>query len=234
MTAFSLQSIGIAHSPFSERFGVPRQAGLIPVAGSIELFAATDSGITDGIDAFSHLWLLFMFDRNPGNQWKPRVRPPRLGGNDRVGVFASRSPFRPNPIGMSLVRYQGQEIRNNRLHLLVEGLDLVNGTAIIDIKPHLPYADCPENSFAQWADRPPARTHTVQFSHTAGEALQQYDSQYPKLESLISDVLAYDPRPAYQQDDPNRVYGIKLYGLNIQWVTTDNTSTVIKIAPVDA
>jgi len=232
MTSYTFNSIGIAHTPFSERFGIPRQAGLVPSAiGRIELFGDPHSGICDGLEAFSHIWLLFMFDRNPTEQWKPKVRPPRLGGNDKVGVFASRSPYRPNPIGMSVVRLLGQTIESGRLYLEVEGVDLMDGTALIDIKPYVPYADRIENCRAEWATEAPQVLLSVSFSDLAHEQLLQYESRHPGLEKLICGVVSHDPRPAYQTEDPDRTYGFCLYELDVQWKISPSGAIITNITP---
>ena len=208
----SLQIIARVQSEFSEKFGIPRQSGLVQALKSQLIFEPEfrNEEAVRGLDGFSHLWLLWEFSQVRHQGWSPTVRPPRLGGNRRMGVFATRSPFRPNPIGLSAVRLEKIEIHPKLgpvLHLA--GGDLVDGTPVFDIKPYLPYADCLEEATGGFANRAPMATLQVEDSSLL-EVLP--DRQ---REALVQ-VLAGDPRPSYQQD-PSRVYGISFAGWNVRF-----------------
>lgn len=221
-SSINLTPIGFIHSPFDEKFGIPRQPGLASVRARIELvppFSNPES--IRGLEHCSHIWLLFLFSATAGQGWSPTVRPPRLGGNQRLGVFATRSPFRPNPIGLSPVRLLGTEQKGDRLWLEVEGADLLDGTPILDIKPYLPYADSlPEAEFAL-AERIERLDLPVRFSPEAEQACALYAARLDQpLAQQIREILLCDPRPAYRKQDPSREYGISLYGLNIRFCIT--------------
>lgn len=223
----------IAHilTPFSQKFAIPRQGlGLSPAKGTIVFTTEVDaSQATDGIEAFSHLWILFLFHENLDQGFKAKVRPPRLGGNKKVGVFASRSSFRPNGIGMSLVRNLG--MINEQL--LVDGVDLLNNTPIIDIKPYLPYADSPNNAFAGYAEEKPNSPLRVTFSAIAQQQLDKHKEMYSDLPVLITQVLAQDPRPSYKSaKQDNKIYFVRLYHLDIKWLVVGNTANVTEIYPI--
>ncbi len=229
----SLQPIGILHSPYKEKFAVPRQPGLVnSVEAELELldpFAREET--LRGLEEFSHLWLIFLFHQNLGRNWHPTVRPPRLGGNRRVGVFASRSPFRPNPIGLSAVELV--EIDHSAKTLRLRGTDLVDGTPILDIKPYLPYTDSlPEATGAFAARRP--RQIEVGFSPAAAKQLQQLEGLYPNLRTAICEILAQDPRPAYRggKQDPKN-YGVRIFDLELRWKMNGETAEVTAISPAD-
>ncbi len=210
---FVFTPIGYLRSPFREKFGIPRQAGLTNVEVWLEIlppFARDDA--FEGLEAFSHIWLQFVFHRARREQWKPRVRPPRLGGNRRVGVFASRSPFRPNPIGLSLVRLLAVE-RGAGVRLRLAGADLLDATPVLDIKPYLPWADSVTEANASWAGSPPARL-AVRFA-PAAEAVLARDPSAPDREQL-SEILSLDPRPAYHSLSA-RQYGMRFGEYEIQW-----------------
>lgn len=201
------------HNDYTTKFGVPRQSGLAPQVVSRVVFEpeyrATEA--LRGIEGWSHLWLIWRFHLTERGGWSPTVRPPRLGGNTRVGVFATRSPFRPNPIGLSCVRLLGvREEPGLGTVLLVGGADLSDGTPILDIKPYVPYADChPEATEGFLPD-----TRREQLKVDCDPALLARvpeDSREGLLQSL-----AQDPRPAYQ-DDPERVYGLGFAGLNVRF-----------------
>jgi tRNA-Thr(GGU) m(6)t(6)A37 methyltransferase TsaA len=228
--------IGYIHSPFDEKFGIPRQPGLASIRARIELvppFSSPDS--VRGLEQCSHIWLLFLFSATADQGWSPTVRPPRLGGNQRLGVFATRSPFRPNPIGLSPVRLCAIEQKGDRIWLEVEGADLLDGTPILDIKPYLPYADSlPQASFAL-ADRIERLQLPVRFSPAAEQACEQHATRLAQpLARQISEVLLCDPRPAYKKQDATREYGISLYGLNIRFRITPDRIEVSSITPQDA
>jgi len=203
------------YSLFPEKFGIPRQSGQVPAAtGEVVLrppYARPEA--VRGLEACSHVWLLFLCHQAQG--WRPTVRPPRLGGNTRLGVFASRSPFRPNPIGLSVVQLDGVDTTAG-VRLKVSGVDMVDGTPILDIKPYLPWADAIPEARGGVADQAP-QSLAVSFSPEAEQQLAHDDPR----RTLIEQVLALDPRPAYHRD-PERRYINAVAGLEIHWrVTVD-------------
>ncbi len=227
----SIESIGIIHSPFAQKFAIPRQPGLVTAAqAQIQLNKGYDANTVRGLSGFSHIWVLFLFHENLAQGWQPLVRPPRLGGNSKVGVFASRSTFRPNGIGMSVVELIEVREQNGRATLVVRGGDWVNGTPVVDIKPYLPYADAIPQAQGGYATAAPSETLRVTFAAEAEQQLQQLAPHYPELELLIRQVLAQDPRPAYKRDKPSdQVFGMQLYDLNIQWRVADQQNIVLNI-----
>ena len=216
----------IAHirSDFSEKFGIPRQSGLVEELSATVVFEPEyrDISALQGLDGFSHLWLIWEFSKVRG--WSPTVRPPRLGGNRRMGVFATRSPFRPNPLGLSCVRLR--EIRRDRALgpvLIVAGADLLDGTPIYDVKPYLPYADCKPDAVGGFAARPKGADLAVDCSPALLDRVPE-----DKRAALLA-VLAQDPRPQYQ-DDPNRVYGMAFAGLEVKFQVAGERLTVTEIS----
>lgn len=234
-TPFLVSPVGVMRSPFLEKFGVPRQAGLVAEAiGWVELFSPYDAaGMLDGLDEFSHLWLVFRFDRIVEQGWRPRVRPPRLGGNEEVGVWASRSPFRPNQLGLSAVRLL-EVSPGPPARLQVAGVDLVDGTPIVDIKPYIPYADALPDAHGAFADQPPAVELEVVFSSQA-ESTLAHSGTRATLRRLIERVIALDPRPAYRRGSADsRVYGMRLAGFDVRWwVRDDDRAEVLELVPVE-
>jgi len=224
----NLKPIGIIHSCYKEKFGIPRQAGIIPSATAI-LELLPPYNITEalrGLEEFSHLWIIFQFHQAERNKWKATVRPPRLGGNRRIGVFASRSPFRPNPIGLSAVELKS--IKGTQLTLM--GGDFLDGTPVFDIKPYIPYADLIPNAKGAFASEAPLPVNTVIFSRKIEKAFKSLENKTrPALQQLICDMLVHDPRPAYQQDDPDRIYGTRIYDLEIHWKQSDKQVTILEI-----
>lgn len=214
MGAFSFTAIGHIESPYAEKFAVPRQPGLVKSARARLVLAPPYRGdALRGIEAFSHLWLSFVFHEHLGRDWQPLVRPPRLGGNAKTGVFASRSTFRPNPMGLSVVELLAVDAASGVLTL--GGVDLVDGTPILDIKPYLPYADALPEARGGYAPEPPAALNVAWLpeAQAALNALGKGD-----LEGFISEVLAQDPRPAYKkQQVDERQYGVTLAGLNVRF-----------------
>lgn len=215
----------IAHirSDFSEKFGIPRQSGLVEELRASIVFESPyrDPSALRGIDGFSHLWLIWEFSQSRG--WSPTVRPPRLGGNKRLGVFATRSPFRPNPIGLSCVRLL--EVRQDRELgpvLVVAGADLMDSTPIYDIKPYLPYADCKPGAAGGFASVPKEASLTVDCPEALLAAVPE-----DKRPALLA-VLAQDPRPQYQ-DDRSRVYGMSFVGLEVRFRVEGERLTVVEI-----
>ncbi len=228
---FSVTPIGIIHSPYREKFAVPRQPGLVNSArGRLELQPPfNDPQALREITQFSHLWLIFQFHECADAPWHPTVRPPRLGGNERVGVFASRSPFRPNSLGLSVVELKGVQQQGARVWLELGGIDLVDGTPVLDIKPYLPFADSLPDACGGFAPEPPPQM-AVEFSPVAEAALTRHQQRHPELETLIREVLAQDPRPAYhksQQSD--REYGVHLHEYNVRWQVVAQCNRVMAI-----
>ena len=224
MEVHEIKVIAHIETDFPAKFGVPRQSGLVPeLTGRVVLEPAyRDPEALRGIEGFSHLWLLWQFSAAVREDWSPTVRPPRLGGNERVGVFASRSPFRPNPIGLSCVRLLGVE--KGPKHgpvLLVGGADLMDGTPIYDIKPYVPYADAHPEALGGFAPAP-AATVAVEFPP---ELLARVPAG---RRDALTGVLAQDPRPRYQ-DDPQRVYGMSFGGKNIRFRVEGNRLIVVDV-----
>lgn len=220
MESISLQPIGVVRSCFKEKFGTPRQPGLVPSAKAVLEIAAPYNQIDAfrGLEEFSHVWLVFLFDRSMVDNWKPTVRPPRLGGNKRLGVFATRSNFRPNPVGLSLVKLDHLEATGADVRLHLSGIDLLDGTPVLDIKPYLPYAESIPTAYAGFAEAAPDLSSVVEFSQAAEMELESIDAQREiDLRQLICEVLAHDPRPAYKKADDKKIYGMRLLDLEIQW-----------------
>ncbi len=203
------------HTPFPEKFGVPRQSGIAPALRAKIVFLPPygEAQAFRGIEGFSHLWLIWGFSKIPQGKWSPTVRPPRLGGNQRVGVFASRSPFRPNPLGLSSVTLEGLEETSQGAVLVVGGADLVDGTPIYDIKPYLPQADSHPQAAAGFAGQVPWQELKVDFPAPLLAKVPE-----AAREALLA-VLAADPRPPYHKDSP-RVYGMGFQGMEIKFCVT--------------
>ena len=217
----------IAHiqSDFQEKFGIPRQSGLVEALRATVVFEPEyrNPDALRGIEGFSHLWLIWQFSEAVRADWSPTVRPPRLGGNTRMGVFATRSPFRPNAIGLSCVRLEA--VRQDPVLgtvLEVSGADLLDGTPIYDIKPYLPYADCRPEAVGGFAASAPESGLRVD---CPAELLSKVPPE--KQEALLG-VLAQDPRPSYQ-DDPQRVYGMRFGGLEVRFTVDGALLTVREI-----
>jgi len=228
----SVETIAVLHSPYKEKFAVPRQPGLVKSAkAELEILAPYDDiNAFAGLEAYSHLWLVFIFHKNRKQTWKPMVRPPRLGGNKRLGVFATRSPFRPNPLGLSLVEFHGIKRKNGKLYLLLSNIDLVDQTPIVDIKPYIPYADSKPNAIAGFAPHEPEHIVSVHFCEQATQQLNNHQVKYPSLKQFVREVLQQDPRPAYKKDQiDSKIYSVHLLDFNISWTTQGNQTTVINI-----
>jgi tRNA-Thr(GGU) m(6)t(6)A37 methyltransferase TsaA len=226
---FSFNPIGILHSCYGEKFGIPRQPGLVKsAAATLKLLPPCNTPeALRGLEEFTHLWVIFLFHQSAAGSWKSTVRPPRLGGNERVGVFASRSNFRPNPIGLSVVELL--KIEGTTLQL--GGGDFLEGTPVLDIKPYIPYADSIPAASGAYASRTPEPVNTVEISTEAERAIAQLENEKrPALRQLIVDMLAYNPRPAYQTDDPERIFGTQLFDLDLKWSQFDTVVRVLSIA----
>ncbi len=221
-----LKPIAYIKTDFPEKFGIPRQSGRVPgLKGRIILEKEfRDPDFIRGIEEFSHLWLIWGFSENEREKISPTVRPPRLGGNVRVGVFATRSPFRPNPIGLSCVKLEKIE-KDEKLGtiLTVGGIDMKDGTPVYDIKPYIPHADMVENAVGGFSDREKDHELAVQIPEAAKKDID------PEILSVIKEILAEDPRPAYQ-DDAARIYGFSFAEYEISFRVENETATVTEIS----
>lgn len=228
---FSFKTIGVIKSPFMEKFGIPRQPRLTPdIRSSIILTKEyTSLDIVDALEQSSHLWILFIFSDCIDQGWKNKIRPPRLGGNKKIGVFASRSPFRPNPIGMSAVKLLSIRYDQQRIIIDVLGADLMHGTPVIDIKPYIPYSDNINSATNTLAENFSPLEQPIFFSTQAQQACEQHiKNNNESLSIAIEQVLRCDPRPAYQKNQ-QREYGIALYQYNIRWQINNDRIDVISI-----
>ena len=221
-----LKVIARIRSDFPSKFGIPRQSGLIDALKATVVFepAYRDASALRGLDGYSHIWLIWQFSESVMETWSPTVKPPKLGGNARMGVFATRSPFRPNPLGLSCVRLEGVEMSSPDGPLLrVAGADLMDGTPIYDIKPYLPYADCrPEavGGFTDGIDYAPLRVECPP------EMLDMIPAE--KRDALIR-VLAEDPRPGYRHANDDRRYGVAFAGFDVRFTVSDGTLRVVEV-----
>jgi len=224
-----IEPIAIVSSPFKERFGIPRQPGLVNAYGSLIMQPGYDDPIMlDGLETFSHIWVTFRFHANTDQGWKKKVRPPRLGGKKQVGVLASRSPHRPNFLGLSVLKLETVQT-NKPVQLNVSGLDLLDGTPIIDIKPYIGYVDAIENANSGFAKTAPLASQEVVFSE---EVLSILDTRSNKEadERLIREVLAQDPRPAYKtRRVTERAFGMLLGDYEVKWRVEDNVTHVVEL-----
>ncbi|WP_150909760.1 tRNA (N6-threonylcarbamoyladenosine(37)-N6)-methyltransferase TrmO [Marinobacter halotolerans] len=232
--ALTLTPIATARSCFKDKFGVPRQPGLTRHAHAQLVIAAPfdREDAFRGLETCSHLWLIFQFHEAVRAEWRPVVRPPRLGGNRKMGVFSSRSPFRPNSLGLSVVRNQGLgRDEGGNLVLNISDHDLIDGTPILDIKPYLPFADSVPEASLGWADSAPTEKLNVEFLPEAEQQLADLPAEkYPDLKALINDVVSYDPRPSFRRGrDEERIYGAHLYDLNVRFrfVQTESITRVL-------
>ncbi|MDA8976897.1 tRNA (N6-threonylcarbamoyladenosine(37)-N6)-methyltransferase TrmO [Akkermansiaceae bacterium] len=215
---FSMRPIGVIESCFGEKFATPRQSGLVPNAwGRIVFEDEVDSEACRGLEEFSHLWIVFVFDQVPEDEVRWLVRPPRLGGNEKKGVFATRSPFRPNRIGLSLVRIE--KVTSDAVE--ISGLDLVEGTPVLDLKPYLPFVESVPEAVGGFAGEAPPSL-AVDFPEELKSGLDKATRKF------ISEALALDPRPAYHRDS-EREYGCLLAGFEVRWRANEETVTILSI-----
>jgi tRNA-Thr(GGU) m(6)t(6)A37 methyltransferase TsaA len=225
MENVNIQVIARMRSDFPTKFGIPRQSGLVKELRSTIVFEPEfrNADALRGIEGYSHLWLIWQFSEAVRTEWSPTVRPPRLGGNTRMGVFATRSPFRPNSLGLSSVRLLGvEQTEDEGMVIHVAGADLMDGTPIFDIKPYIPYGDCHPDA-------------TGGFTDTAGEFLLNVDFPEELLQKLPEEkrsaaigVLSHDPRPSYQRK-PDRIYGLNFAGFDIRFTVQDDQLTVVEV-----
>lgn len=222
-----LEIIAKIKSDFLTKFGIPRQSGLAPTLISYIVFEPKyrNKDALRGLDEYSHLWVLWNFSENEREgEWSPTVRPPKLGGNERVGVFATRSPFRPSPIGLSCVRIESIEFTENLGYVIgISGADMMDGTPIFDIKPYIPYTDCKtdaKGSFAQEKSEVRVRVNVDE------QLLNRVEES--KRNGLI-EVLSLDPRPGYKNDDPDKIYGFKFADKEVKFVVDNGELTIVDI-----
>lgn len=225
MDTYTLKIIARIHTPLPEKFGLPRQSGLVPELTGRIVFEPEyrNADALRGIEGYSHLWLVWQFSRAVREDWSPLVRPPRLGGNEKMGVFATRSPFRPNALGLSCVELEKVDWDTPEGAVLhVRGADLMDGTPIFDIKPYLAYADSYPEAAGGWTDS--AQRHQLQVD-CSEELWQKVD---PAQRGALLAILSGDPRPRYQ-DDPRRIYGMAFDGKNVKFRVEGETLHVTAV-----
>ncbi len=220
-----IKPIAVIHNDYTAKFGIPRQSGLVEAVESTVVFepAYRNADALRGLEGYSHLWLLWVFSEAIRDGWSPTVLPPRLGGKTRMGVFATRSPFRPNPIGLSSVKLLRAELHTKEGPILhVGGADLMDGTPIVDIKPYLPYTDSHPDAVGGFSD--PVRDYALKVVFP-----DRWLAQVPeRLRTPVLELLAQDPRPSYQ-NDPNRVYGVAFGGYDFRFRVADGVLTVCEV-----
>lgn len=229
--ALMIRPIAYIHSPFPEKFGIPRQSGLANNLSEIHFYPKYRSiDSLRGMDGFDYLWLIWGFSENRKEDgFQPTVRPPRLGGNTRMGVFATRSPFRPNGLGLSSVRILSIDTKGADAPVItVKGADLMDGTPIYDIKPYIPYADSHENARGGFTDSYSGGSYRllVVVDDSLWESLTSYEDAFRKILPELKSVLSEDPRPSYQHD-PARIYGMKYEGFNVHFRVEDGTLHIV-------
>lgn len=222
--------IGVMRTDYDEKFGAPRQSGVVVEARGSLLLPKNEANreALHGLDGFTHVWVIFLFDQVCGRTWSPRVRPPRLGGDASMGVFATRSPFRPNPIGLSVLKYEGLEESKDELKLNFSGVDLVDGTPVLDIKPYLPYADSLPDAKVPPVFEKKWPSLKVIFEEEAKEQLAEIQRDEPGILALIESTLSQDPRPAVQREAA-REHGLSIRGYNIRFKIVGSECRVISV-----
>ena len=219
-----IKVIAYIENDYKQKFGIPRQSGLVKSAVSKIIFEPEfrDVNAVRGLEEYSHLWLIWQFSENEKAGWSATVRPPRLGGNKRMGVYATRSPFRPNPIGLSCVELDKVEISESGPVIHIKGADLMNGTPILDIKPYVPYADCHPEAESGFAGAVFDHHMTVEVSEELLERIPEENRQ------AVLDILAQDPRPGYQRE-PDRIYGMVYGNQNIKFRAENEKIIIIDV-----
>ncbi len=224
----NIEPIGTIETPFMEKFAIPRQAQIVQQAwGTLNFLGQYRSAESlNGLTAHSHYWVIWGFHVNADKEKTLTVRPPRLGGNTRVGVFATRSPFRPNNLGLSVVKLES--VNEQDYSVTFSGVDMLSSSPVYDIKPYIPYADSRADARSQWAGFSPDAPFTVAFYPHVEECLQDYDAETGRrLLPLIAELLAYDPRPAYKNGKiDDKIYATMLYDMDISWKIDITTNTV--------
>ena len=232
---YNLKNIGTIHSCYKEKFGIPRQPGLVSSIATIEMAIEYSQGDAfRELETFSHIWVFFIFHAIDSKNWKPTVRPPRLGGNQRVGVFASRSMFRPNPVGLSVVELKSVERIENKMILTIIGGDFLDATPVIDIKPYIPYVDSINTGKSGYAIEKPDSKFDVVFSEGVQEKIRKAEEKYPRLSIIITEILKLDPRPAYHDKKQiKKEFAIKLYDYDLKWHVDETAIIVTELTVLD-
>ena len=234
MTELTIPVIGIMKSPYKEKFGIPRQPNLVEVGSYIEMQAPYNDLLAfEGIEEFSHLWLLWQFHDNKNQEnskFRPQVRPPRLGGNQKIGVFATRSMYRPSPIGLSVVKLKEVKKVGKTVRVYVTGSDLLDGTPIVDIKPYIHYSDAVMEAQSGYAQEEPVRKYVVwsEQAELEREQLVRTKGLSEQVIRELAEVLSLDPRPAYQED-PERIYGMHFADFNIKFIVNETSVLIVEI-----
>ena len=231
--SFQFDQIGVIHSCYRQKFGIPRQPGIVTAAESqLELLPPyNQENLVRGLEGFSHIWVHFIFHQTMDEGWRPTIRPPRLGGRQRMGVFATRSTHRPNPVGLSVVKLNGIESGNGKLILKLSEADLLDGTPVIDIKPYLPYADALPEAKGGFAPLPAVMAE-VEFAEEALVKCLNYEKKTGRsLILLIKQVLGQDPRPAYLRETTDRRHGSALWDVNVVWESKGDHFLVTDLEP---
>ncbi|WP_436912830.1 tRNA (N6-threonylcarbamoyladenosine(37)-N6)-methyltransferase TrmO [Acinetobacter schindleri] len=234
MTELTIPVIGIMKSPYKEKFGIPRQPNLVEVEAYIEMQGLYNDLLAfEGIEEFSHLWLLWQFHDNKNQEnskFRPQVRPPRLGGNQKIGVFATRSMYRPSPIGLSVVKLKEVKKVGKTVRVYVTGSDLLDGTPIVDIKPYIHYSDAVMEAQSGYAQEEPVRKYVVwsEQAELEREQLVQTKGLSEQVIRELAEVLSLDPRPAYQED-PERIYGMHFADFNIKFIVNETSVLIVGI-----
>ena len=241
---YEMRPIGVALTPFTQRFGIPRQPGLVPDAkGIIKIDPHPDFQYAlKCLDQFSHIWVIFVFHEHGGNKWKPTIRPPRLGGKAKVGVLSSRSPHRPNPIGLSVVEIDRIDLlAKGGAEIHVNGVDLLDGTPILDIKPYIPSADSVPHANAGWASAEIKRTKVL-FEPLALKKIEAAElAGSENLKNLIEQLLSIDPRPGFQkrdlppesQESEGKEFGLLVKEYDVKWIIQNQMFVVEDIEKID-
>ena len=229
MAVQPLKVIATIHTDFPSKFGIPRQGGLVDALKATVTFEPEyrDASALRGLEGYSHLWLIWHFSESVMERWSPTVKPPRLGGNRRMGVFATRSPFRPNPLGLSCVKLEGIELSGpNGPVLHVAGADLMDGTPIFDIKPYIPYVDCHPDATGGFTDGIDYERLTVEFPEALLSPIP------PDKRQALIEVLAQDPRPGYRHGESGKRYGVAFAGFDVRFIVEGNILTVIEVQKI--
>ncbi|MCK5834406.1 MAG: tRNA (N6-threonylcarbamoyladenosine(37)-N6)-methyltransferase TrmO [Lentisphaeria bacterium] len=229
---FTLQPIATIQSCYKEKFGIPRQPGLVKHALA-EIILQKPYAQIEAIKElkdYSHIWVQFIFHQSIQTNWKATVRPPKMGGNKRVGVFATRSNFRPNPLGLSVVKLEAVNPYKDRVSLIVSGGDFLDGTPVVDIKPYLPYSDSIPGALSGLSC-PQTIEKEIEFTEKSTAQLQEISLKHPHFKAFITELLTNDPRPGYKVDS-DRIYGCHVYDYNLMWKSNTDKITITAIDPI--